>query len=48
MSSFDWAVFIAKLENGLNLEPEEAQSVMREVLEDRADKEDLKNFLIAL
>jgi anthranilate phosphoribosyltransferase len=48
MSSFDWAVFIAKLENGLNLEPEEAQSVMREVLEDRADKEDLKKFLIAL
>jgi anthranilate phosphoribosyltransferase len=48
MSSFDWAVFIAKLENGLNLEPEEAQTVMREVLEDRADKEELKSFLIAL
>jgi anthranilate phosphoribosyltransferase len=48
MSSFDWAVFIAKLESGLNLESAETQSVMREVLEDRAEKEDLKKFLIAL
>ena len=48
MSSFDWAGVITKLENGLDLQPAEAQSVMREVLEDRADKENLKNFLIAL
>ena len=48
MSSLDWADVITKLENGLDLQPEEAQSVMREVLEDRADKENLKNFLIAL
>ena len=48
MSSLDWAGVIAKLENGLDLEALEAQSVMREVLEDRADKEVLKNFLIAL
>jgi anthranilate phosphoribosyltransferase len=48
MSSLDWAGVIAKLENGLDLLPQEAQEVMREVLEDRADKEVLKNFLIAL
>jgi len=48
MSSLDWAGVITKLENGLDLQPAEAQSVMREVLEDRADKENLKNFLIAL
>jgi anthranilate phosphoribosyltransferase len=48
MSSLDWAGAIAKLESGLDLLPEEAQSVMREVLEDRADKEILKSFLIAL
>ncbi len=48
MSSLDWAGVIAKLENGLDLSPLEAQSVMREVLEDRADKELLKSFLIAL
>lgn len=48
MSSLDWASVIAKLENGLDLLPLEAQSVMREVLEDRADKEVLKSFLIAL
>ncbi|ASY29742.1 anthranilate phosphoribosyltransferase [Candidatus Planktophila lacus] len=44
----DWAGVIAKLENGLDLLPLEAQAVMREVLEDRADKEVLKSFLIAL
>jgi anthranilate phosphoribosyltransferase len=48
MSSLDWAGVIAKLESGLDLLPAEAQSVMREVLEDRADKEILKSFLIAL
>ncbi len=48
MSSLDWAGYISKLDNGLDLEPVEAQSVMREVLEDRADKEDLKQFLLAL
>ena len=48
MSSLDWAGVIAKVEYGLDLSPLEAQSVMREVLEDRADKELLKSFLIAL
>jgi anthranilate phosphoribosyltransferase len=48
MSSLDWAGYIAKLESGLDLEPPEAQAVMREVLEGRAEKEILKSFLIAL
>lgn len=48
MSSLDWASAIAKLDNGLDLEPQEAQSIMREVLEDRADKELLKTFLLSL
>jgi len=48
MSSLDWAAVITKLDNGLDLEPQEAQSIMREVLEDRADKELLKTFLLSL
>lgn len=48
MSSTNWADLIAKLESGLDLEPAQAQMVMREVLEDRADKEALKTFLLAL
>ena len=36
------------MENGLDLNPQEAQDLMREVLEDRADKEILKRFLLAL
>ncbi len=48
MSSLDWAGLVAKMDSGLDLEPHEAQAVMREVLEDRSDKEDLKKFLLAL
>lgn len=48
METFDWADLIAKVEGGSDLEPVQAQSFMREVLEDRADKEMLKKFLIAL
>jgi anthranilate phosphoribosyltransferase len=48
MSSIDWASSIAKMESGLDLEPQEAQALMREVLEDRSDKEVLKRFLLAL
>lgn len=48
MSSLNWASVISKLDSGLDLEPQEAQAAMREVLEDRADKETLKSFLIAL
>ena len=36
------------MESGLNLSPQEARDLMREVLEDRADKEVLKQFLLAL
>jgi anthranilate phosphoribosyltransferase len=36
------------MESGLDLAPEEAQALMREVLEDRSDKEVLKSFLLAL
>ena len=36
------------MENGLDLLPQEAQDLMREVLEDRADKDILKHFLLAL
>ena len=36
------------MENGLDLLPQEAQDLMREVLEDRADKDVLKQFLLAL
>jgi anthranilate phosphoribosyltransferase len=48
MSSIDWAASISKLNNGLDLEPLEAQGLMREVLEDRSDKQTLKEFLLAL
>jgi anthranilate phosphoribosyltransferase len=48
MSSIDWASSISKMESGLDLAPEEAQALMREVLEDRSDKEVLKSFLLAL
>lgn len=36
------------MESGLDLLPKEAQDLMREVLEDRADKEVLKRFLLTL
>lgn len=48
MSSLDWAGLVAKLESGQDLEPHQAQAVMREVLEDRSDKDNLKKFLLAL
>ena len=48
MSAIDWDASISKLESGLDLAPQEAQRLMREVLEDHADKEVLKRFLLAL
>jgi len=48
MSSLDWAAAISKMESGLDLTPQEAQLFMQEVLEDRSEKEVLKNFLLAL
>ena len=47
MSSLDWAAAISKMENGLDLTPQEAQFFMQEVLEDRSEKEILKKFLLA-
>ena len=46
MSSVDWASSISKMENGIDLSPQEAQDLMREVLENRADKEILKQSTI--
>jgi anthranilate phosphoribosyltransferase len=48
MSAIDWDASISKLESGLDLAPQEAQLLMREVLEDRTEKEVLKRFLLAL
>jgi anthranilate phosphoribosyltransferase len=48
MSAIDWDSSISKMESGLDLLPNEAQDLMREVLEDRSDKEVLKRFLIVL
>ena len=48
MSSLDWDAAISKMENGLDLTPQESQFFMQEVLEDRSEKEILKKFLLAL
>ena len=48
MNTVDWDASISKMESGLDLLPKEAQDLMREVLEDRSDKETLKRFLLAL
>ena len=48
MSSADWDGAISKLEVGLDLEPAQVQLLMRDVLEDRSEKEVLKKFLLAL
>ena len=48
MSSLDWDAAISKMENGLDLTPQEAQFFMQEVLADRSEKEVLKKFLLAL
>ena len=43
-----WGAFIEKLESGLDLEPQEAQAVMREILDGKAEIENIKTFLLAL
>jgi len=43
-----WPDFLARLEAGLDLEPPEIQSVLQLILEDRADIESVKAFLLAL
>ena len=43
-----WDAYIERLNTGLDLEPSQAQSVMREILEGNAQIESIKTFLLAL
>lgn len=43
-----WPEYISRLEAGLDLEPVEIQSVLQAILEDTADIESVKAFLLAL
>lgn len=43
-----WPEYIARLDAGLDLEPAEIQSVLQAILEDTADIESVKSFLLAL
>jgi anthranilate phosphoribosyltransferase len=43
-----WLDYIARLDDGLDLEPGEIQSVLQAILEDTADIESVKAFLLAL
>jgi anthranilate phosphoribosyltransferase len=43
-----WSACISKLQSGLDLEPFEIQSVMREILSGSANTEGIKEFLLAL
>ena len=43
-----WPDYIARLDAGLDLEPTEIQSVLQAILEDTADIESVKAFLLAL
>ena len=43
-----WGDFLERLNAGLDLEPQEVQSVLQAILEDTADIESVKAFLLAL
>ena len=43
-----WNAYIEKLNSGLDLEPSEAQEAMREILDGKAEIENIKTFLLAL
>jgi len=43
-----WPEFVERLNAGLDLAPDEIQSVLQEILEDTADVESVKRFLLAL
>ena len=43
-----WDAYIERLNTGLDLEPSQAQVVMREILEGNAQIESIKTFLLAL
>lgn len=42
-----WGDLVERLDNGLDLEPREVQSVLQAILEDTADIESVKRFLLA-
>lgn len=44
----NWQAYIAQLHDGLDLEIDQAQEIMHEVLEGKADKNSLKDLLLAL
>ena len=48
MSENKWDFFLSHLNDGLDLEPLDVQWCMKEILENRADTELIKKFLIAL
>ena len=43
-----WPDYVERLDAGLDLEPLEIQSVLQEILEDTADIESVKRFLLSL
>ena len=43
-----WSAYLEKLHSGLDLEPQEIRSVMREILDGKAETESIKEFLLAL
>lgn len=45
---FSWPTALETLENGQDLSPDQAHWTMREILENRADTEQIKAFLLAL
>jgi anthranilate phosphoribosyltransferase len=47
-SALLWPEYVDRLDAGLDLEPVEIQSVLQSILEDRADIESIKRFLLAL
>ena len=48
MTDLLWSEFVERLEAGLDLEPQEIQGVLQAILEDVADIESVKRFLLAL
>lgn len=43
-----WSLYLEKLRSGLDLEPSEIRSVMREILDGKSETESIKEFLLAL
>ena len=47
-NSLAWSAYIKKMKSGLDLEPSEIQTVMREILSGSANTEGIKEFLLVL